>query len=102
LGKDARHWSSSSCREKRSTHTGRPKEAFTANESSLGGKKEGRRETKNIEAEKGCAYTCRPKATFRVNESAVGSQKESRREIAMRSVQHWAVAGKSKVACRRE
>jgi hypothetical protein len=83
LGKDARHGRSSSCREKRSAHTGRPKEAFSANEGSLGGKKESRRKTKNLETEKGCTYTCRSKKAFRANESAVGSQKK-RCEISNR------------------
>jgi hypothetical protein len=84
LGKDARHWRSScsSCPEKRSAHTGGPKEAFPANESSLGGKKESRRKTKSVEGEKGCAYSCRPKETFRAYESALGGEKESRLEIA--------------------
>jgi hypothetical protein len=82
LGKNARHCRSSSCQEKRSAHTSRPKEAFPANESALGGKKEGRRKTKSLDAEKGRAYTCRPKETFRANESALGSQKKSWREIS--------------------
>ena len=69
-------------KKKRSAYTGRPKEAFPVNESSLGGKKESRRKTKSLDAEKGRAYTCRPKETFRANESALGSQKESRLEIA--------------------
>ena len=66
----------------RSAHTGRPKEAFTANESSLGGKKESRRKTKILQAEKGSAYTCRPKKTLRADESALGSQKKRRRKIS--------------------
>jgi len=76
LGKDARYWRSSSCRQKRSAHTGGPKEAFTADESSLGGKKESRRKGKILRAEERCAYTCRPKKTLPADESAVGCQKE--------------------------
>jgi hypothetical protein len=81
LGKDARYWRSSSCGQKRSAHTGGPKEAFTADESSLGGKKESRRKRKILWAEERCAYTCRPKKTLRADESALGSQKKRRREI---------------------
>ena len=82
---------------KRAAYTGRPKEAFPANESSLGGKKESRRKTKSLEPEKGRAYTCRPKETFRANESSLGSQKESRLEISnCGRYQHRAVAGRSK------
>jgi hypothetical protein len=85
LGTDARHWNTSSSRqEKRSAYACRPKEAFPANESSLGGKKESRRKAKSFEPEKGRAYSCRPKETFRTNESALGSQKESRLEISNR------------------
>ena len=96
-GEALEHSSSSSCERKRSAYTGRPKEAFPVNESSLGGKKESRRKTKSLDAEKGRAYTCRPKETFRANESALGSQKESRLEISNCSrSQHRAVAGRSK------
>jgi hypothetical protein len=87
LGKDARYWRSSfvtsaegtsggSCRQKRSAHTGGSKEAFTADESSLGGKKESRRKRKILWAEEGSAYTCRPKKTLPADESALGGQKE--------------------------
>jgi hypothetical protein len=76
LGKDARYWRSSSRGQKRSAHTGGPKEAFTADESSLGGKKESRRKGKILWAEERCAYTCRPKKTLPADESALGSQKE--------------------------
>jgi len=81
LGKDARYWRSGSCRQKRSAHTGGPTEAFTADESSLGGKKESSRKRKILWAEERCAYTCRPKKTLRADESALGSQKERRLEI---------------------
>jgi hypothetical protein len=92
LGKVARYWRSSfvssaegtsggTCRQKRSAHTGGPKEAFTADESSLGGKKKSRRKGEILWAEERCAYTCRPKKTLRADESALGSQKERRREI---------------------
>jgi hypothetical protein len=80
LGKDARYWRSSSRGQKRSADTGGPKEAFTADESSLGGKKESRRKGKILWAEERCAYTCRPKKTLRADESSLGSQKK-RREI---------------------
>src|SRR5205814_1852528 len=73
------------------------KEAFPANESSLGSQKESRRKTKSLEPEKGRAYTGRPKETLRVNESSLGSQKESRFEISnCGRYQHRAVAGGSK------
>jgi hypothetical protein len=92
LGKDARYWSSSfvtsaegtsggTCRQKRSAHTGGPKEAFTTDESALGGKKKSRRKGEILWAEERCAYACRPKKTLRADESAVGSQKERRLEI---------------------
>src|SRR5436309_7090470 len=82
MGKETRHGRSSYCQQKRSAHTGWPKEAFPANESSLGGKTESRRNTKSLESEKRRAYTCRPKEAFRANEGALGSQKESRRQIS--------------------
>jgi hypothetical protein len=82
LGKEARHYNSSSCYGQRSAYTGRPKEAFPANESALGGKKESRRKTKSFYSETGCANTGRAKETFRADESALGSQKESQLEIS--------------------
>jgi len=93
LGKDARYWRSSSCRQKRSAHTGGPKEAFTADESSLGGKKESRR--KILRAEERCAYTCRPKKTLPADESAVGCQKKRRREIITAVASSIGSAGRS-------
>jgi len=92
LGKDARSWRSSfvtsaegtsggTCRQKGSAHTGGPKEAFTADESSLGGKKESRRKTKALGAQERCAFTCRPKKTLPADESALGGQKERPRVI---------------------
>jgi hypothetical protein len=81
LGKDARYWRSSSRGQKRSAHTGGPKEAFTADESSLGGKKESRRTGKILRAEERCADTCRPTKTLRADESSLGSQKKRRRQI---------------------
>jgi hypothetical protein len=99
LGADAWYWGSSSSsarQEKRSAYGCRPKEAFPANESSLGGKKESRRKTKSFEPEKGRAYSCRPKETFRTNEGALGSQKESRQISNCGRYQHRAVAGRSK------
>jgi hypothetical protein len=62
LGKDARYWRNSfvtsaegtarrTCRQKRSAHTGGPKEALTADESSLGGKKKSRRKGEILRAE---------------------------------------------------
>jgi hypothetical protein len=85
LGKDAKHRSSGACQKKGSTYACRAKEAFAADESSLGGKKESRRKTKSLDAEKGRAYTCRPKETFRANESALGGPKKRWLEISSRN-----------------
>jgi hypothetical protein len=82
LGKDAKHWRSSACQKKRSTDARRAKEAFAADESSLGGKKESRRSEKGLGSEKRHTYTCRPKETLRVDEGALGSEKKGRLEIA--------------------
>jgi hypothetical protein len=82
LGKDAKHGSSSACQKKGSTDAGRAKEAFTADESSLGGKKESRRNEKGLSEEKRHTYTCGPKETLRPDEGALGSEKKSRRKIA--------------------
>ena len=82
MGKDARHGRSACFEAKRAAHAGRPKEAFSINESSLGGKKESRRNAKNLGSKKRQAYTGRPKEAFGADEGPLGSEKESRREIA--------------------
>ena len=81
MGKDAKRGSSNACRKKGSTDARRAKEAFAADESSLGSKKEGRRNEKGLSQEERRSYTCRPKKTLRVDEGALGSEKK-RREIA--------------------
>jgi hypothetical protein len=48
LGKNAKHGGSSASQKKRSTDARRAKEAFAADESSLGSKKEGRRNEKGL------------------------------------------------------
>jgi len=82
LGEDERHGRSSACQEKGSTHARRAKEAFAANEGSLGGKKKSGRNEKGLGPEERRTYTCRSKKTLGVDEGALGSEKESRREIA--------------------
>jgi hypothetical protein len=82
LGKDARHGRSSACHKKGSADARRAKEAFAADESSLGGKKESRRNEKGLSSEERHTYACRPKETLRVDEGALGSEKKGRREIA--------------------
>jgi hypothetical protein len=83
LGKDERHRRSGSRQKKRSAHARRAKEAFSVNESSLGGKKEGSRNTKTFGTEKRHTYTCRSKEAFRADEGALGSEKEIRVEVAI-------------------
>jgi hypothetical protein len=82
LGKDARHGSSSSFEAKRAAHTGRPKEAFSINESSLGGKTESRRHTKSLCSKKRRPYSGRPKKAFRTDEGSLGGKKKRLREVA--------------------
>jgi hypothetical protein len=82
LGKDARHGRSNSFEGKRAAHTGRSKEAFSINESSLGGKTESRRDTKSLCSKKRRPYSRRPKKAFGIDEGSVGSEKEILREIA--------------------
>ena len=53
-----------------------------ADESSLGGKKESRRNEKGFSSEERHTYACRPKETLRVDEGALGSEKKGRRKIA--------------------
>jgi hypothetical protein len=77
LGKDARHRRSNSSEAKRATHTGRSKEAFSIDESSLGSKKESRGYTKSLSSKEGCPYSCRPKKAFGTDEGSLGSEKES-------------------------
>jgi hypothetical protein len=60
LGKDAKHGSSGACQKKGSTYACRAKEAFAADESSLGGKKESRRNEKGPSEEKRRTYRRRP------------------------------------------
>jgi len=60
LGKDAKRGSSNACQKKGSTDARRAKEAFAADESSLGGKKEGRRDEKGPSEEKRRTYSRRP------------------------------------------
>jgi hypothetical protein len=81
LGKDAKHRSSGACQKKGSTYACRAKEAFAADESSLGGKKESRRNEKGPSEEKRRTYSSRPKETFRPDEGAVGSEKKRWREV---------------------
>src|SRR5262249_39892169 len=64
------------------TDARRATEAFAANESSLGCKKESRRNEKGLISEERHTYSCRPKETLRLDEGALGSEKKSRREIA--------------------
>ena len=92
---------SSSFQAKRSAHTGRPKEAFSIDESSLGGKTESRRNTKSLCSKKRRAYSCRPKEAFGADEGSLGSEKENRREIATAlATNDRAVAGRlRKVVC---
>jgi len=73
LGKDAGHGSSSACQKKGATDARRATEAFAANESSLGGKKESRRNEKGLISEERHTYSCRPKETVRLDEGALGS-----------------------------
>jgi hypothetical protein len=85
LGKDARHGRSSSFEAKRAAHAGRPKEAFSINESSLGGKTESRSLTKSLYSKKRRPYSCRPKKAFGTDEGSMGGEKERLREIASAS-----------------
>jgi hypothetical protein len=82
LGKVAKHGGSGACQKKGSTYACRAKEAFATDESSLGGKKESRRNEKGASEEKRRTYCCRPKETFRPDEGAVGSEKKRWREVA--------------------
>ena len=81
MGEDERHGRSSACQEKGSAHARRAKEAFAADESSLGGKKESRRNEKGPGSKERYTYTCWPKETLGIDEGALGSDKERRREI---------------------
>ena len=81
MGKDAKHGSSSACQKKGSTNARWAKEAFAAYESSLGGKKESRRNQNGRYSEERHTYTGRSKETLRLNEGALGSEKKRRREI---------------------
>ena len=81
MGKDARYGSPSSVEAKRATHAGRSKEAFSINESSLGGKTERTRHTKSPRSKERRSHSCRPKKAFGTDEGPLGGEKESR-EIA--------------------
>jgi hypothetical protein len=76
LGKEAWHGRSSSLEAKRAADTGRPKEAFSTNESSLGGKTENRRHTKSVFSKERRPYSCRSKKAFGTDEGSMGSEKE--------------------------
>jgi hypothetical protein len=82
LGKEASHWRSSSFETKRAADTGRPKKAFSIDESPLGGKKENWRNTKSLYAKERHTYSCRSKEAFGADEGPLGSETEIRRKIA--------------------
>jgi hypothetical protein len=81
LGKNAKHGAGGGYEKKGSTDASRAKEAFAADESSLGSKKKSWRNEKAISQQERLPYTCRPEKTLRVNEGALGSETK-RREIA--------------------
>ena len=60
MGKDAKRGSSDARQKKGSIDARREKEAFAVDESSLGGKKEGRRNEKGPSEEKRRTYSRRP------------------------------------------
>ena len=75
MGKDAKHGTSGACQKKGSTYACRAKEAFAADESSLGCKKESGRNKKGPSEEKRRTYSCRPKEALRLDEGALGGKK---------------------------
>jgi hypothetical protein len=81
LGKNAKHGGGGAYEKKGSTDASRAKEAFAADESSLGSKKKSRGDEKAISQQERLPHTCRPEKTLRVDEGALGSETK-RREIA--------------------
>jgi len=77
LGEDARSRNTGSVEAKRAAHAGRSKEAFSINESSLGGKTERTRHTKSPRSKKRRPHSCRPEKAFGTDESPLGGEKES-------------------------
>jgi hypothetical protein len=82
LGKNPKHGSSSASRNERPTDSRGTKETFAADESSLGGKKESRRDEKGLNQQERHTYSCRPKKALRADEGTLGSKKKGQREIA--------------------
>jgi hypothetical protein len=84
LGKEAWPRRSSPFEAKRAADTGWPKEAFSTNESPLGGKKENRRSAKRLYSKKRRAYSGWSKEAFGADEGTLGSEKEIREIVTAR------------------